>query len=105
MRAAVDVMGGDKAPAAILKGCWEAAPLLGDDDVVVLIGDQAVIHEGLAASGLTDQQKAHYKVVHTTQIVEMDDSPVEAIRNKPDSSISVMCKMASKREVDVVISA
>ena len=32
MRAAVDVMGGDKAPAAILQGCWEAAPLLAEDD-------------------------------------------------------------------------
>jgi glycerol-3-phosphate acyltransferase PlsX len=35
----------------------------------------------------------------------MDDPPVEAIRNKPNSSISVMCKLASKGEADVVISA
>ena len=35
----------------------------------------------------------------------MDDSPVEAIRNKPDSSITVMCKLAAKGEADVVISA
>src|SRR3954453_23612863 len=35
----------------------------------------------------------------------MDDSPVEAIRGKPDSSIAVMCKLASKGEADVVISA
>ncbi|HEY8747157.1 MAG TPA: phosphate acyltransferase PlsX [Tepidisphaeraceae bacterium] len=105
MRAAVDVMGGDKAPAAILKGCWAAAPLLSADDTVYLVGDQTVISEGLAASGLTDEQKSRYKTVHTTQVVGMDDSPVEAIRNKPDSSISVMCKLASKGEVDVVISA
>jgi glycerol-3-phosphate acyltransferase PlsX len=35
----------------------------------------------------------------------MDESPVEAIRGKPDSSISVMCKLAAKGEADVVISA
>src|SRR5260370_26235506 len=35
----------------------------------------------------------------------MDDPPVEAIRNKPDSSIAVMCKMAAKGEADVVMSA
>ena len=35
----------------------------------------------------------------------MDDPPVEAIRNKPNSSIAVMCKMAAKGEADVVISA
>ena len=106
MRAAVDIMGGDKAPAAILKGCWEAAPLLGADDLIYLIGDSTIIGDALAASGLTDAQKAtHYKIVHTTQVVEMDDPPVEAIRNKPDSSIAVMCKMAAKGEADVVISA
>jgi glycerol-3-phosphate acyltransferase PlsX len=98
-------MGGDKAPSAILKGCWEAAPLLESADVVYLVGDGQTVRDGLAASGLTEKQKSHYQIVATTQVVEMDDSPVEAIRNKPDSSISVMCKMASKKEADVVISA
>jgi glycerol-3-phosphate acyltransferase PlsX len=56
-------------------------------------------------AGSRDEQKAHYRVVPTTQVVEMDDSPVEAIRNKPDSSISVQCRMAAKGEADVVISA
>jgi glycerol-3-phosphate acyltransferase PlsX len=105
VRAAVDVMGGDKAPAAILKGCWEAAPLLEAGDVVYLVGYDSVIREGLASSGLSDEQKQHYKFVPTTQVVEMDDPPVEAIRNKPDSSIAVMCKLAAKGEADVVISA
>ncbi|HZL37838.1 MAG TPA: phosphate acyltransferase PlsX [Tepidisphaeraceae bacterium] len=105
MRAAVDVMGGDKAPAAILMGCWEAAPLLDAGDVVFLVGDESVSRNGLATSGLPSEQKSFYKIIPTTQVVEMDDSPVEAIRNKPDSSIAVMCKMASRGEADVVISA
>ncbi|MDB5353682.1 MAG: Phosphate acyltransferase [Phycisphaerales bacterium] len=105
MRAAVDVMGGDKAPAAVLKGCWDAAPLLDGKDAVFLVGDEKIIHAGLSSSGLTSEQKSHYHVVHTTQIVEMDDAPVEAIRNKPDSSINVMCNLAKKGEADVVISA
>jgi glycerol-3-phosphate acyltransferase PlsX len=98
-------MGGDKAPAAILKGCWDAAPLLESGDVVYLVGYESVIREGLASSGLSDEHKQHYKIVPTTQVVEMDDPPVEAIRNKPDSSIAVMCKLAAKGEADVVISA
>lgn len=105
MRAAVDVMGGDHAPGAILQGCWDAAPMLDGDDLVHLVGDQTVIQDALAASGLSDELKARFKVVHTTQIIEMDDSPVDAIRSKPDSSIAVMCKLASKGEADVVISA
>jgi len=98
-------MGGDHAPSAILQGCWDAAALLEGDDVVLLVGDQTIINEGLAASGLSADQKKFYKIVHTTQVVEMDESPVEAIRGKPDSSISVMCKLAAKGEADVVISA
>ena len=105
MRAAVDVMGGDHAPAAILQGCWEAAPLLEEGDVVYLCGDQAVITAGLASSGLDPERKARFKIIPTTEVVGMDDSPVEAIRSKPNSSISVMCKMGGRGETDVVISA
>ena len=105
MRAAVDVMGGDKAPGAILQGCWDAAPLLGGDDVIYLVGDEAVIRAGLEASNLPPGQRERYRTVPTTEVVAMDAPPVEAIRNKPNSSISVMCKMAARGEADVVISA
>lgn len=105
MRAAVDVMGGDRAPAAILKGCFDAVKLLDGDDLVHLVGDEAVIQPALAASGLTSQQQKFYNVVHTPDVIGMDDSPVEAIRNKPNSSIGLMCKMVSRNEADAAISA
>jgi glycerol-3-phosphate acyltransferase PlsX len=98
-------MGGDKAPAEILKGCWEAAPLLEGDDAIILVGDEAISRPALESSELSTDQKKRYTIVHTTQVVAMDDSPVDAIRSKPDSSIAVMCKLASKGEADVVISA
>jgi glycerol-3-phosphate acyltransferase PlsX len=98
-------MGGDRAPEAILQGCWEAAPLLDGNDVILLVGDETVTRSALEASGLAPAKREHYRVVPTTEVVGMDESPVEAIRNKPNSSISVMCKMASKGEADVVISA
>src|SRR5438309_11469668 len=84
VRAAVDVMGGDKAPAAILKGCWEAAPLLDGDDVVFLVGDGDVIAQGLKESGRGDKTNARYRTIATTQTTEKDDSPDDAILNKPD---------------------
>lgn len=105
MRTAVDVMGGDKAPQAILQGCWEAAPLLDGDDIVLLVGDEKVIHEGLAKCGLPQDKKRIYQVVPTTEVIAMDDPPVEAVRGKPNSSIAVMCKLAARGEADVVISA
>jgi len=105
VRVAVDVMGGDHAPAEILQGCWQAAPLLQTGDAISLVGDEKIIRQGLDASPLSPDCKKFYNIVHTTQVVSMDDSPVEAIRGKPDSSIAVMCKLASKGEVDSVISA
>jgi glycerol-3-phosphate acyltransferase PlsX len=98
-------MGGDKAPTAILKGCFQAAPLLEGADIIYLVGDEKIINDALTQSELPPDKKQHFQVVATTQVVEMDDSPVEAIRNKPDSSISVMCKLVAKGEAEVAISA
>jgi glycerol-3-phosphate acyltransferase PlsX len=98
-------MGGDHAPDAILKGCWDAAPLLDGDDRILLVGDERIIRNGLASSGLDGAAKQRFEVIATTQVIEMDESPVEAVRSKPDSSISVMCKLAGKGQADVVISA
>jgi glycerol-3-phosphate acyltransferase PlsX len=98
-------MGGDRAPGAILEGCFDAAPMLDAQDVVYLVGDEKTIRKGLDAAVLPPDKRERYRVVPTTEVVEMDDAPVEAIRNKPNSSIAVMCKMAAKGEADVVISA
>src|ERR1700677_3218630 len=98
-------MGGDHAPAEILLGCWHAAPMLADGDRVLLVGDEKAIRQGMDSSSLTGEQRKHYTIVPATQIVAMDESPVEAIRSKPDSSISVMCKLAAKGEAEAVISA
>jgi phosphate acyltransferase len=105
LRAAVDVMGGDFAPQAVLDGCWQAAPLLDGDDTVFLVGDEIVATAGLAASGLSPDKKSHYRTVDAKDVIGMDESPVEAVRAKPNSSINVMCKLASGGEADVVISA
>src|SRR2546423_983923 len=105
MRAAVDVMGGDRSPDEILKGCWDAAPLLDGNDMVYLVGDEKIVVKGLETSGVPAEKRKHYQPVHTTQIIEMDDSPVDAIRAKPDSSIAVINKMVAKGEADVAISA
>ncbi len=105
MRAAVDVMGGDKAPDAILRGCWDAAPLLDGEDLVLLVGDEKVVASAFEKSGVPSEKRKHYQPVHASQVIEMDDSPVEAIRNKPDSSIAIMCKLVAKGDADVAISA
>src|SRR5438046_10723234 len=97
-------MGGDNAPDEILKGCFEAAPLLDGDDLVLLVGDERVIAGALETAPVPPEKKKHYQPVATTQVIEMDESPVDAIRAKPDSSIAVMCKMLSNGQSDVAMS-
>lgn len=98
-------MGGDRAPAAILQGCWDASRFLAPGDRILLVGDTQVISNALKEASLPPELRSCYDVVPTTQVIEMDESPVEAIRAKPDSSISVMCKLVAKGEADVAISA
>src|SRR5438034_846856 len=51
-------MGGDHAPAAILKGCWEAIQFLDPGDSILLIGDDKISRAGLETSGLSTEQYA-----------------------------------------------
>src|SRR5947207_15318364 len=98
-------MGGDRAPTEILKGCWEAAPLLDGDDMVLLVGDERIVASALEISRVCPEKRRHYQPVATSQIIEMDESPFEAIRAKPDSSIAVMSKIVAKGEANVSINA
>lgn len=107
MRIAIDVMGGDNAPDAILKGALSAIKLLSEGDKLVLIGDAAVIEEIIEEEGHTGDP--HLEVVPTTQVIGMGDPPVSALRTKTDSSIVKWAWLGSKRakeeRCDVIISA
>lgn len=106
MRLAVDAMGGDDAPDVIVRGCLDALRDLHPGETLVLVGDRAVIEEIMAERGVHDER---IQIVHTTQVIGMGDSPVDAVRAKPDSSIVRMMELGSARKsadpVDAVISA
>ena len=88
-RIALDVMGGDNAPRAILAGALAATKRDDDKKVeverIVLVGDETVIREGLAQLG----GDPGFVIQHASQVVEMGESPSLAVRGKPDSSIAV----------------
>ena len=105
MRIGVDVMGGDNAPDAILAGALAAVEQLGPGDELVLVGDQAVIEKAVAEQGVGADR---VRIVHCTQCLEMDESPVEAVRAKKDSSLVVLARLASPKledRLDAMISA
>lgn len=105
MRIAIDAMGGDHAPGAILQGCIDALPLLNSDDRLIIVGPRDLIQSTLAEANVDDDR---ISIEHAEDVIDMFDSPVEAVRQKPNSSIVKLCKLAGRRAddpVDAVISA
>ncbi|MFW5652764.1 MAG: phosphate acyltransferase PlsX [Planctomycetota bacterium] len=105
MRIALDVSGGDHAPDCNLEGAAAALPLLDGDDQIILVGDESRIRRWLSDKGMNDPRLV---VVGSVDDIAMDDSPVDAVRAKSESSIVKMALTASRKAsepVDVVISA
>src|SRR5947209_19070038 len=101
MRIALDAMGGDHAPGPIVAGAVQA--VAADPQLrVTLVGDQAPIDAALAqAAGPRDR----IDVFHCTQVVTMEETPVVALRKKPDNSISRCWQLLAERKVDAIVSA
>lgn len=105
MRLAVDAMGGDHAPDAIVRGCIDALSLLSPEDRLVLVGRQKDIREILDERGCGDER---VEVLHADEVIGMNESPVESVRGKKNSSIVVSALLGSRKSetpVDVVLSA
>lgn len=96
MRIAIDGMGGDHAPDEILSGAVEAAKKH-PEATLLLVGQK----DRLSKQALP----ANIQIIHATQIVEMKEEPVKALRTKPDSSLRVAMTLVKEGKADAVISA
>ena len=101
IKVAVDAMGGDNAPDEIIKGAVEAVSLR-EDIKVFLVGKEELIREKLKAYSYKDEQ---VEIVNATEIIEMAEPPVAAIRKKKDSSIVVGMKLVKEGKADAFVSA
>jgi glycerol-3-phosphate acyltransferase PlsX len=103
-RIALDVMGGDKAPDAILRGAIAACDPNGrwklPRERFLLVGDEAVIRARLAALG----GDPGFALLHASQAVGMGESPASALRQKPDSSIAKMIGAAKQGAAGAAVS-
>ncbi len=103
MRVAIDAMGGDYAPQATVEGAVLYAKETEGKHQLLLLGDQPTLEKEL--SHYSVQKWQHISIHHTTQIVEMSDSPTSALKQKPDSSLMKALQMHKNGEVDAVVSA
>ncbi len=102
MRIALDAMGGDYAPANTVAGAVMALREYPKITKIFLTGDEHAVRAELAKNGCTDPR---VEIVHTTQVVEMSDAAVEAVRKKKDSSVSRAVDLVKKGEADAIVSA
>lgn len=102
MRIAVDAMGGDFAPRAIVEGVIMAASELPADITIVLIGRENSIREILQEHGF---ESPVVEIIHADDVIEMSEHPTKALSQKPNSSIGVGFKLLKDKAVDIFCSA
>lgn len=94
---AVDAMGGDNAPQAIIEGVNRALSTFPDIEIQ-LYGDQEKIEKYLKA-------KERVTIIHTDEKIDSDDEPAKAIRRKKDASMVLATKAVKDGKADAVLSA
>ncbi|MDN5344315.1 MAG: phosphate acyltransferase [Clostridia bacterium] len=99
MRIAVDAMGGDHAPREIVRGAVEAAREKIAD--IILVGDKRSLEPELVPL----QPPATLEIVHTEQVIEMDEQPALALRRKREASIIVATRLVKEGRAAAVVSA
>src|SRR5438477_5600356 len=101
MLIALDAMGGDHAPGPIVAGAVQAVQA--DPELrVTLVGDKVQVEPALAGAGGPHER---IDLFHCTQVVTMEESPVEGLRKKPDNSITRCWQLLAQRKVDGIVSA
>ena len=96
---AVDAAGGDYAPHEIVKGAIKAAQEY--EVEIALVGRRNVLHV-LAGRSL---RKYGITIVEASQVIGPHESPVRAIRDKPDSSIVVGINLLKSGDAQAFVSA
>src|SRR4051812_32452209 len=103
MKIALDAMGGDFAPDAIVEGAVLAARQLPPHAQVVLIGDQPVLERCLRELGETPGEQL--LLVHSPDVIGMAEHPTRALTQKPESSIAIGYRMLQAGQVEAFCSA
>lgn len=101
MKIAVDAMGGDNAPEAIVCGAVRAAEDYGEE--IILVGQEDKIRAVLKAQNAEDTKGI--EILHAPDLVDMHDDPATVLRAKPGSSMAVALGLVKKGEADAIVSA
>ena len=100
MKIAIDAFGGDNAPDEVVKGSIKA--IQDTDCEIILVGKEEILTEKLKEFGYSGDK---ITIKNATEVIEVEEEPVKAIRAKKDSSLVVALEMCKTGEADAVVSA
>ena len=102
MNIAIDVMGGDYAPEAVVDGILLAISTLAPEETILAVGPADTIHTLLADRGYSGSQ---IRVINAEQVIEMGEHPTRALSQKPNSSIGIGFALLKEGKADIFASA
>ena len=97
---AIDAMGGDHAPGITVEGACRMT--LESSVNLILIGDEDKI---VAELDKNNHKKERIQILHTPDQISSEDSPLEAVRRKPNASVLLAAKLLSEGKADAMVSA
>ena len=100
MKIALDAMGGDNAPEATVHGAVWAARDFGL--TIQLVGKPEAIESELVKHDTTGLD---LPIIAASEVIEMNDSPATAVKNKKDSSMVVALRSVKAGESDAFVTA
>ncbi len=103
MHIALDAMGGDHGSDQLIAGAIQAVEEA--NLRVSLVGDERRINACLDRLSPDSHVASRLSIVHTAEMVEMGESPVEAIRKKKNASVMVSFDLVRNGQVDAAVSA
>ena len=101
MRIALDVMGGDHGCEVVIAGAKLALEADSTISALHLVGNEEQIRPALSKVGLRDER---VQILHCTEVLTMEDKPVEGIRKKKDSSMVRAIELVREGKADAIIS-
>ena len=102
MTICLDMMGGDFAPLEAVKGIRDYLTETDDPALLFLLGDEAQINPLLQQHQIPADK---VRVFHAPQVIDYNESPTKALKEKPQSSIAVGFHLLASGKAGAFISA
>ena len=101
MKIAVDVMGGDLGCEVVIDGLMQALKKYQQIEKIQIVGDEVEISQSLER---LNNIESRFQIIHTSEVLSMEDKPVEGLRKKKNCSLVVAMDLVKTGKSDAIIS-